>query len=53
MQKIVNSQKEPILKAIEPKEDIYDLYSYSTKTRKKVRPIIKIEESTDNLIKFI
>ena len=52
MQKIENSQKEPILKAIEPKEDIYDLYSYSTKTRKKVRPIIKIEESTDNLNKI-
>ena len=54
MQKNPDYTKGQILKAIEPKDDIYEIYSYSSKTRNNNKSIIRNEEikSTDNINKI-
>ena len=54
MQKNPDYAKGQILKAIEPKDDIYEIYSYSSKTRNNNKSIIRNEEikTTDNINKI-
>ena len=43
MKQVTISQNEPILKAIEPNEDIYDIHYYSVKSRNKTKPRIQYQ----------
>ena len=54
MKQFTISQNEPILKAIEPHEDIYDIHFYSGKSRNKTKPRIQYQmtPTTDDINKI-